>query len=208
MNWWMKFKWGERTLWEQQVLMINTWEKVDLVKAGLLFLMCTFMPSPVCRRHIMSSSCVCALSVHVCVLDRYDYVEVEDISETSTIIWGRWCGQRGPARITSKTNLIKITFKSDDYFVAKPGFKICYSLLVSVSFFSDLWLVDWMFSHLKHPFYLIWTHRSYRETDRNCFCSENSCERQNKWVRKRVRDTEVCRLKYSYVSLSLSCSMV
>lgn len=62
---------------------------------------------------------------------RYDYVEVEDISETSTIIWGRWCGQRGPSRITSKTNLIKITFKSDDYFVAKPGFKICYSLLES-----------------------------------------------------------------------------
>ncbi|RXN31132.1 platelet-derived growth factor D-like isoform X1 [Labeo rohita] len=62
---------------------------------------------------------------------RYDYVEVEDISETSTIIWGRWCGQRAPSRITSKTNLIKITFKSDDYFVAKPGFKICYSLLDS-----------------------------------------------------------------------------
>uniref|UniRef100_A0A672MGS1 Platelet derived growth factor D n=1 Tax=Sinocyclocheilus grahami TaxID=75366 RepID=A0A672MGS1_SINGR len=62
---------------------------------------------------------------------RYDYVEVEDISETSTIIWGRWCGQRAPSRISSKTNLIKITFKSDDYFVAKPGFKICYSLLVS-----------------------------------------------------------------------------
>ncbi|XP_051962680.1 platelet-derived growth factor D isoform X2 [Xyrauchen texanus] len=60
---------------------------------------------------------------------RYDFVEVEDISETSTIIWGRWCGQRAPSRITSKTNLIKITFKSDDYFVAKPGFKICYSLL-------------------------------------------------------------------------------
>lgn len=62
---------------------------------------------------------------------RYDYVEVEDISETSTIIWGRWCGQRAPSRITSKTNLIKITFKSDDYFVAKPGFKICYSLVDS-----------------------------------------------------------------------------
>ncbi|XP_065136475.1 platelet-derived growth factor D isoform X2 [Paramisgurnus dabryanus] len=63
---------------------------------------------------------------------RYDFVEVEDISETSTIIWGRWCGQRAPSRITSKTNLIKITFKSDDYFVAKPGFKICYSLLGSL----------------------------------------------------------------------------
>ncbi|XP_059369818.1 platelet-derived growth factor D-like isoform X2 [Carassius carassius] len=62
---------------------------------------------------------------------RYDYVEVEDISEISTIIWGRWCGQRAPSRITSKSNLIKITFKSDDYFVAKPGFKIWYSLLDS-----------------------------------------------------------------------------
>ncbi|KAG1932702.1 platelet-derived growth factor C, partial [Pimephales promelas] len=62
---------------------------------------------------------------------RYDYVEVEDISETSTIIWGRWCGKRFPSRITSKTNLIKITFKSDDYFVARPGFNIYYSLLDS-----------------------------------------------------------------------------
>ncbi|XP_043115256.1 platelet-derived growth factor D isoform X1 [Puntigrus tetrazona] len=71
---------------------------------------------------------------------RYDYVEVEDISETSTIIWGRWCGQRAPTRITSKTNLIKITFKSDDYFVAKPGFKICYSLLDSSALAS---LTNW-----------------------------------------------------------------
>ncbi|XP_030632521.1 platelet-derived growth factor D [Chanos chanos] len=60
---------------------------------------------------------------------RYDFVEVEDISETSTIIWGRWCGQKGPGHIASKTNTIKITFKSDDYFVAKPGFKVYYSLL-------------------------------------------------------------------------------
>ncbi len=77
-------------------------------------------------------------SLHLCrwctdriVCCRYDYVEVEDISEISTIIWGRWCGQRAPSRITSRTNLIKITFKSDDYFVAKPGFQICYSMLVS-----------------------------------------------------------------------------
>ncbi|XP_025963129.1 platelet-derived growth factor D isoform X3 [Dromaius novaehollandiae] len=65
---------------------------------------------------------------------RYDFVEVEDISETSTVIRGRWCGHKEvPPRITSKTNQIKITFKSDDYFVAKPGFKICYSL-VGVSY--------------------------------------------------------------------------
>ncbi|PNI44701.1 PDGFD isoform 3, partial [Pan troglodytes] len=61
---------------------------------------------------------------------RYDFVEVEDISETSTIIRGRWCGHKEvPPRIKSRTNQIKITFKSDDYFVAKPGFKIYYSLL-------------------------------------------------------------------------------
>ncbi|XP_062408399.1 platelet-derived growth factor D isoform X1 [Sardina pilchardus] len=60
---------------------------------------------------------------------KYDYVEVEDISETSTIIWGRWCGTKAPPHITSKTNVIKVTFKSDNYFVAKPGFKLHYSLL-------------------------------------------------------------------------------
>ncbi|XP_030056111.1 platelet-derived growth factor D [Microcaecilia unicolor] len=61
---------------------------------------------------------------------RYDFVEVEDISETSTVIRGRWCGHREvPPKITSKTNHIKITFKSDDYFVAKPGFKVYYSLV-------------------------------------------------------------------------------
>ncbi|XP_039337766.1 platelet-derived growth factor D isoform X5 [Mauremys reevesii] len=62
---------------------------------------------------------------------RYDFVEVEDLSETSTVIRGRWCGHKEiPPRITSKTNQLKITFKSDDYFVAKPGFKIYYSLVV------------------------------------------------------------------------------
>ncbi|XP_033868277.1 platelet-derived growth factor D-like isoform X1 [Acipenser ruthenus] len=61
---------------------------------------------------------------------RYDFVEVEDVSETSTVIRGRWCGHKElPPRITSKTNKIKITFKSDDYFVAKPGFKLHYSLV-------------------------------------------------------------------------------
>ncbi|XP_036047561.1 platelet-derived growth factor D isoform X3 [Onychomys torridus] len=61
---------------------------------------------------------------------RYDFVEVEDISETSTVVRGRWCGHKEiPPRITSKTNQIKITFKSDDYFVAKPGFKIYYSFV-------------------------------------------------------------------------------
>ncbi|XP_063161910.1 platelet-derived growth factor D isoform X1 [Candoia aspera] len=61
---------------------------------------------------------------------RYDFVEVEDISEISTLIRGRWCGYKeAPPKITSKTNQLKITFKSDDFFVAKPGFKIYYSLV-------------------------------------------------------------------------------
>uniref|UniRef100_A0A3Q2NTU4 Platelet-derived growth factor D n=1 Tax=Fundulus heteroclitus TaxID=8078 RepID=A0A3Q2NTU4_FUNHE len=59
----------------------------------------------------------------------YDFVEVEEISMTSTIKWGRWCGPRAPSSLTSKSNTLRITFKSDDYFVAKPGFKINYSLL-------------------------------------------------------------------------------
>ncbi|CAH2225370.1 platelet-derived growth factor D isoform X3 [Pelobates cultripes] len=63
---------------------------------------------------------------------RYDFVEVEEDSETSTVVRGRWCGHMElPSRLTSKKNQIKITFKSDDHFVAKPGFKICYSLVES-----------------------------------------------------------------------------
>ena len=63
---------------------------------------------------------------------RYDFVEVEEVSESSTVVRGRWCGHKEiPPRITSRTNQIKITFKSDDYFVAKPGFKIYYSFVVS-----------------------------------------------------------------------------
>ncbi|XP_026867938.2 platelet-derived growth factor D isoform X1 [Electrophorus electricus] len=64
---------------------------------------------------------------------RYDFVEVEDILESSTIIWGRWCGKKVPSPITSKSNRMKITFKSDDFFVAKPGFKLCYTLLSDAS---------------------------------------------------------------------------
>ncbi|XP_077578826.1 platelet-derived growth factor D [Stigmatopora nigra] len=60
---------------------------------------------------------------------RYDFVEVEDQSETSAIIWGRWCGQKAPPSLNSKSNILKITFKSDNYFVAKPGFKVYYSFL-------------------------------------------------------------------------------
>ncbi|KAI5625457.1 platelet-derived growth factor D [Silurus asotus] len=61
---------------------------------------------------------------------RHDFVEVVEISESSTITWGPWCGRKAPSPITSKNNMIRITFKSDDFFVAKPGFKLCYSLLV------------------------------------------------------------------------------
>lgn len=60
---------------------------------------------------------------------RYDFVEVEDQLETRTIIWGRWCGQKAPPSLNSKANMLRVTFKSDDYFVAKPGFKVYYSLL-------------------------------------------------------------------------------
>lgn len=57
--------------------------------------------------------------------------------ETGTIIWGRWCGQKeAPPRITSNTNAVKVTFKSDDYFVVKPGFKLYYSLVVSVTYWN------------------------------------------------------------------------
>lgn len=77
-------------------------------------------------RHFNTSSLICDPGC------RYDFVEVEDISEISTLIRGRWCGHKEvPPRITSRTNQLKITFKSDDYFVAKPGFKIYYSLVVS-----------------------------------------------------------------------------
>ncbi|KAM4742101.1 platelet-derived growth factor D [Anableps anableps] len=59
----------------------------------------------------------------------YDFVEVEEKSQTSTIKRGRWCGQKAPPSLTSKSNALRINFKSDDYFVAKPGFKIYYSQL-------------------------------------------------------------------------------
>ncbi|XP_041055449.1 platelet-derived growth factor D isoform X6 [Carcharodon carcharias] len=59
---------------------------------------------------------------------RYDFVEVEDISDTNRIIRGRWCGNKEvPPRLISKSNRLRITFKSDEYFVAKPGFRIYYS---------------------------------------------------------------------------------
>ncbi|KAM4566073.1 platelet-derived growth factor D [Odontesthes bonariensis] len=61
---------------------------------------------------------------------RYDFIEVEDQSETRTITWGRWCGQKAPQSVKSISNELRITFKSDDYFVAKPGFKVNYSLQV------------------------------------------------------------------------------
>ncbi|XP_008106250.1 platelet-derived growth factor D [Anolis carolinensis] len=72
---------------------------------------------------------------------RYDFVEVQDISEISMLIRGRWCGYKeAPPRITSKTNQLKITFKSDDYLVAKPGFKIYYSLVYDL---QDVSVANW-----------------------------------------------------------------
>ncbi|XP_059820297.1 platelet-derived growth factor D isoform X1 [Hypanus sabinus] len=59
---------------------------------------------------------------------RYDFVEVEDISDINRVIRGRWCGNKEvPSRLTSKSNKLRITFKSDEYFVAKPGFRIYYA---------------------------------------------------------------------------------
>ncbi|XP_055082130.1 platelet-derived growth factor D [Periophthalmus magnuspinnatus] len=58
-----------------------------------------------------------------------DYVEVEDLARAASIIWGRWCGHRAPSSLNSKNNILRVTFKSNDYFVAKPGFKIHYSIL-------------------------------------------------------------------------------
>ncbi|XP_013869444.1 platelet-derived growth factor D [Austrofundulus limnaeus] len=81
---------------------------------------------------------------------RYDYVEVEDQLETRTIIWGRWCGQKAPQGLTSRGNKLRVTFKSDDYFVAKPGFKIFYSLVV---FFADILVVQFWAASCPNTFY-------------------------------------------------------
>ncbi|TSX85985.1 Platelet-derived growth factor D [Bagarius yarrelli] len=71
---------------------------------------------------------------------RHDFVKVDDISESTTITWGPWCGRKAPGPITSKNNVIRITFKSDDFFVAKPGFKLYYFLLVDtpLSYLNNL----------------------------------------------------------------------
>ncbi|XP_056906679.1 platelet-derived growth factor D isoform X2 [Takifugu flavidus] len=73
---------------------------------------------------------------------RYDFVEVEDLSETSTIIWGRWCGQKAPPSLNSKANMLRVTFNSDDYFVEKPGFKIYFSMLYDDPLQSPLAMED------------------------------------------------------------------
>lgn len=62
---------------------------------------------------------------------RYDYVEVEDLTEKTVL--GRWCGsQSAPALHTSKGNQLRIHFVSDEYFPSEPGFCIRYSLLPPV----------------------------------------------------------------------------
>lgn len=59
---------------------------------------------------------------------KYDYVEVEDLTEKT--ILGRWCGsQSAPAAHTSTGNQLRIHFVSDEYFPSEPGFCIRYSLL-------------------------------------------------------------------------------
>uniref|UniRef100_A0A3B3IIF6 Platelet derived growth factor D n=1 Tax=Oryzias latipes TaxID=8090 RepID=A0A3B3IIF6_ORYLA len=81
---------------------------------------------------------------------RYDFVEVEDQAETSTIIWGRWCGQNAPPSLKSKSNVLRVTFKSDDYFVAKPGFKIYYSLLIDRSLLTSKNNLEAVTSPMSH----------------------------------------------------------
>lgn len=59
---------------------------------------------------------------------RYDFVEIEDLTEKS--ILGRWCGSlSAPPSQMSKGSQIKIRFISDEYFPSEPGFCIRYSLL-------------------------------------------------------------------------------
>lgn len=66
-----------------------------------------------------------------CRFTRYDYVEIEDLTEKT--ILGRWCGSQSVlAGHTSKGNQIRIRFVSDEYFPSEPGFCIHYSLLPSV----------------------------------------------------------------------------
>lgn len=83
---------------------------------------------------------------------RYDFVEVEEQSETSKIIWGRWCGREAPPTLKSKGNMLKVTFKSDDFFVAAPGFKAYYSLLVGHTHLLMMHrlLLSWFFGASKH----------------------------------------------------------
>lgn len=68
---------------------------------------------------------------------RYDYVEVEDLTEKTVL--GRWCGsQSAPVAHTSKGNQLRIHFVSDEYFPSEPGFCIRYSLLPLVRKSSTL----------------------------------------------------------------------
>lgn len=68
---------------------------------------------------------------------RYDYVEVEDLTEKTVL--GRWCGSQSvPVAHTSKGNQLRIHFVSDEYFPSEPGFCIRYSLLPLVRTSSTL----------------------------------------------------------------------
>ncbi|KAK1804036.1 hypothetical protein P4O66_020081, partial [Electrophorus voltai] len=64
----------------------------------------------------------------VMLVDRYDYVEVEEPTEGTVL--GRWCGsQAAPSMHVSKGNQVRIRFMSDEYFPSEPGFCIHYTLL-------------------------------------------------------------------------------
>nr|XP_032812377.1 LOW QUALITY PROTEIN: platelet-derived growth factor C [Petromyzon marinus] len=59
---------------------------------------------------------------------KYDYVEVEDVADGASSVRGRWCGAKAPSgKQISKSNQLLVRFRSDEYFPAKPGFRLYYS---------------------------------------------------------------------------------
>ncbi|CAM9608271.1 unnamed protein product [Lampetra planeri] len=64
---------------------------------------------------------------------KYDYVEVEDVADGASSVRGRWCGAKAPSgKQISKSNQLLVRFRSDEYFPAKPGFRLYYSSVDTV----------------------------------------------------------------------------
>lgn len=84
---------------------------------------------------------------------RNDFVEVEGLARTTSILWGRWCGRDVPHSINSTGNTLRIAFKSNDLIVGR-GFKIQYSLLHDppVQHLDDpLLMSDFGVGHMLEP---------------------------------------------------------